>query len=72
LQNCHGRCTVFDADPLDAQTGEGGTRKLLSRYGDRLVAVRHCYDEASGRRLKTVELIVSEADWAATGDTQCA
>ena len=49
---------------LTLRPGERGTRKLLSRYGDRLVAVRYRYDEASRRRLKTVELIVSEADWA--------
>ena len=49
---------------LTLRPGERGTRKVLSPYGDRLVAVRYRYDEASRRPFKTVEFIVSEADWA--------
>jgi hypothetical protein len=43
--------------------GQKGTRKLLERFGDRLVCVRYLYDAASGRRHKTVELIVSSVPW---------
>jgi hypothetical protein len=43
---------------LTLRPGQSGTKKLLERYGERLVRVRYLYDEASGRRLKTVELIV--------------
>jgi hypothetical protein len=43
--------------------GQRGTQKLLARFGDRLVAVRYRYDAATRRRLKTVEIIVDEADW---------
>ena len=44
--------------------GQRGTQKLLARFGDRLVAVRYRYDAVTRRRLKTVELIVDEADWS--------
>ncbi len=43
--------------------GQKGTKKLLAQYGDRLVCVRYRYDEATRRRIKTVELIVDEAYW---------
>ena len=43
--------------------GEPGTRKLVARYGERLVSVRYRYDPARGKRYKTVELIVAEEDW---------
>lgn len=43
--------------------GQPGTKKLLARYGDRLLCVRYRYDEATRRRIKTVELVVDEADW---------
>ena len=46
---------------------EGFDRSLLERladsYGDRLVRVRHRYNEQSGRSFKTVELIVEETSW---------
>ena len=45
--------------------GDRGTRKLLARFGPRLVCVRYRYDAASGKRLTTVELVVAEAPWAA-------
>ena len=38
-----------------------GTKKLVARYGERLVCARYLYDEARNRRLKTVELVVEEA-----------
>jgi hypothetical protein len=43
--------------------GKKGTRKLVKRYGDRLVCVRYRYDKARRKRLKIVELIVDEQDW---------
>ncbi len=43
--------------------GQPGTKKLLARYGDRLFCVRYRYDEATRKRIKTVELIVDEGDW---------
>jgi hypothetical protein len=43
--------------------GQKGTKKLLARYGHRLVRVRYRYDPVRGRRLTTVELIVEEAPW---------
>ena len=48
---------------LTLRPGQSGTRKLLERYGDRLVRVRYLYDEHNGRRLKTVELIVESVPW---------
>jgi len=50
-------------DALTLRPGQSGTRKLVERYGERLVRVRYLYDEANGRRLKTVELIVESAPW---------
>ena len=44
--------------------GQRGAKKLLSQYGDRLVCVRYRYDERRQRRLKTIELIIEEEDWA--------
>ena len=41
--------------------GQNGTKKLVARYGDRLLAVRYRYDEQRRKRFKTVELIVDEA-----------
>jgi hypothetical protein len=49
---------------LALRPGQRGTKKLQLIYGDRLLCVRYRYDEATGRRLKTVELIVSETAWA--------
>ena len=43
---------------LTLRPGQNGTKKLLERYGTRLVRVRYLYDPQAGRRLKTVELIV--------------
>lgn len=43
--------------------GRNGTKKLLRQYGDRLLRVRYRYDSATGRRLKTVELLVEEVPW---------
>jgi len=48
---------------LTLRPGQHGTRKLVERFGDRLVRVRYLYDAAGGRRLKTVELIVESVPW---------
>jgi len=48
---------------LTLRPGQPGTKKLLARYGDRLVCVRYLYDTASGQRLKTVELVVDSVKW---------
>jgi len=44
--------------PLLSVPGDKGTRKLVERFGERLLRVRYVYDAANGRRLKTAELIV--------------
>ena len=48
--------------------GANGTKKLVERYGKRLVCVRYRYDREAGRRIKTVELIEEEAPWLAPGN----
>src|SRR5882672_3898114 len=49
---------------LTLRRGMSGTKKLLARYGERLVCVRYRYDRATGRRVKTAELIVEDVAWA--------
>jgi len=48
---------------LTLRPGQSGSKKLLQRYGERLVRVRYLYDPQAGRRLKTVELIVEAVPW---------
>jgi hypothetical protein len=48
---------------LSLRPGQGGTKRLLAQYGERLVCVRYRYDEKREKRLKTVEIIVEESDW---------
>jgi uncharacterized protein (DUF111 family) len=48
---------------LTLRPGQSGTKKLVERYGERLVRVRYLYDAKAGRRLKTVELIVEAVPW---------
>ena len=43
--------------------GDPGTKKLLAKYGERLVCVRYRYDKESKKKLKTVELIEEESNW---------
>jgi hypothetical protein len=50
---------------LTLRPGQPGTRKLVERYGERLLRVRYVYDPAMRRRLKTVELIVESVPWTA-------
>ena len=52
---------------LTLRPGQPGTRKLVEKYGERLVRVRYVYDPGSGRRLKTVELVVESVPWKARG-----
>lgn len=49
---------------LSLAPGQNGTKKLLARYGDRLICVRYRYDAERGVRHKTVELIVESVRWA--------
>ena len=48
---------------LKLRPGQKGTKKLVAEYGDALVCVRYRYDEASGTRMKTVELVVEKTAW---------
>jgi hypothetical protein len=48
---------------LTLRPDQNGTKKLVQRYGERLVCVRYLYDPQAGRRLKTVELIVEAVAW---------
>jgi serine kinase of HPr protein (carbohydrate metabolism regulator) len=52
---------------LTLRPGQPGTRKLVEKYGERLVCVHYVYDAASGRRLKTVELVVESVTWNPKG-----
>lgn len=46
--------------------GQRGTKKLVTRFGDRLICVRYRYDSTRRKRFTTVELIVDESDWTAS------
>jgi hypothetical protein len=48
---------------LTLRPGDNGTKKLLAKYGDRLLAVRYRYDADTQRRFKTVELVEEELPW---------
>src|SRR5260221_6007040 len=48
---------------LTLRPGMAGTKKLLARYSERLVCVRYRYDRATGRRIKTAELILQDVAW---------
>jgi len=48
---------------LSLKPGQKGTKKLVAKYGDQLVAVRYRYDVERKRRYKTVELVVEELPW---------
>jgi hypothetical protein len=43
--------------------GEKGTKKLVDKYGSKLICVRYRYDPQQHKRYKTVELIIEEAPW---------
>jgi len=48
---------------LTLRPGQDGTKQELEKYGGALVCIRFRYDVKSGKRLKTVELIVEATDW---------
>ena len=48
---------------LKLKPGQRGTKKVLTKYGDRLICVRYRYDEVHKKRYKTVELIEEEVAW---------
>ena len=43
--------------------GQAGTKKMVERYGDRLICVRYRYDSEKRIKYKTVELIVEKGVW---------
>jgi hypothetical protein len=43
--------------------GKRGTRRLLEKYGNRLVCVRYHYNYEIKKRITTVELIEEESNW---------
>jgi hypothetical protein len=51
---------------LTLRPGDNGTKKLVQKYGHRLLAVRYRYDAAARRRIKTVELLEEELPWDPT------
>ncbi len=51
---------------LKLNPGQRGTKKLVAKYGDRLVCVRYRYDDEKKKRYKTVELIEEMVDWEPT------
>ena len=48
---------------LIRKAGQNGTKKLVSKYGNRLVCIRYRYDEIRKKKYKTIELIIEENDW---------
>jgi hypothetical protein len=48
---------------LTLRPGMPGTKKLVARFGERLICVRYLYDPQTRRRLKTVELIIEAVEW---------
>jgi hypothetical protein len=48
---------------LTLRPGDNGTKKLVRKYGHRLLAVRYRYDASTCRRFKPVELLEEEPPW---------
>jgi hypothetical protein len=48
---------------LTLRPGAPASRKLVEKYGERLIWVRYVYDAEGRRRLKTVELVVEAVPW---------
>ena len=48
---------------LVLKPGQKGTKQLTDKYGDALLCIRFRYDDKTGKRFKTVELIVDQTDW---------
>jgi len=45
------------------QAGQPGTKKLVERYGDNLICVRHRYDDQKKTIYKTIEIIIEDKPW---------
>src|SRR6056297_910949 len=45
------------------KAGRPGTKKLVEKYGDRLLCVRYIYDPDQGMKYKTVELVEESKPW---------
>ena len=54
---------IFMRIKLVLKPGQAGTKKMVAKYGDRLICVRYRYDDINKKRYKTVELIEDETDW---------
>ena len=50
---------------LNLRPGDNGTKKLIEKYGEKLVCVRYRYDQEQGNRYKTVEMIEEVVPWHA-------
>jgi len=48
---------------LTLRPGQNGTKKLVAKYGPRLLSVRYRYDAERRLRFKTVELIEEQLPW---------
>ena len=48
--------------------GKKGTKKELEKYGSSLFCVRYRYNAKLKQRIKTVEIVVSEAPWITSKD----
>lgn len=55
---------------LVLRPGQRGTKKLVKRFAEELLCVRYRYDESTGKRFKTVELILEEKDWKPSAQAQ--
>ena len=55
---------------LNLQPGQNGTKALVKKYGERLVCVRYRYDQQTGTRYKTVELIEETTPWRPSGSRE--
>ena len=49
--------------------GQKGTKKLVEKYGDRLVCVRYRNYPENKRKIKTIELIIDESPLQANSNT---
>ncbi len=47
--------------------GKPGTKKLIQKYGERLICVRYRYDAERKEKMKTVEIIVEKNPWDGNG-----
>ncbi|EGV28406.1 hypothetical protein ThidrDRAFT_3771 [Thiorhodococcus drewsii AZ1] len=43
--------------------GQKGTKRLMEKYGERLICVHYRYDKQTSRRYTTVELVEEVSDW---------